>query len=63
MLNKSLLWYKLRHWLFSWRQDEDGDICFVILNRLTFVKYKEHTLIRFDGGKLVKAGKYQGRIN
>ena len=51
--------YKFKHWVFSWKQDEDGDIAFVICNRMAFVKYKEHTIIRFDGNKMMDAEKYQ----
>ena len=53
--------YKFKHWFFSWKQDEDGDLVFVICNRMAFVKYKEHTIIRFDGNKMMHAEKYQGK--
>lgn len=52
--------YKLRHWVFRWKQDDEQDIAFVLFNRIAFVKYKEHTIIRWDGNRLSDAGKYQG---
>lgn len=52
---------KFKYWLSSWKQDEEGDIAFVLFNKLAFVKYKEHTIIRFDGDKMRDAGKYQGK--
>lgn len=61
-INVSLCVYKFRHWCFQWKQDEEGDIVFVIFNCIGFVKYKEHTIVKF--GKIVKeyisARKYQG---
>lgn len=52
--------YRFRHWLFSWRQDGEGDLVFVVANRLAFTKYKEHTLVTWNGDKLEPAGKWQG---
>ena len=50
--------YKLRHWLFSWKQDEEGDIVFSVVNRLHFVKYKEHTIVKFGKMNYSNAPKY-----
>jgi hypothetical protein len=50
--------YRLRHWAFQWKQDNEGDIAFVVLGRIAFVKYKEHTIVRFDGHKMADAPKY-----
>lgn len=57
-------WYKLSHWLFQWRQDVDGDIAFVIMGAIAFVKYKEHTMTYFfwsDSFPKEIAGKWQGK--
>lgn len=58
--NINLSLYKFNHWFFQWKQDEDGGIAFVICNRLAFVKYKEHTIIRFDANKMKMAERHQG---
>lgn len=50
--------YLFRHWLFSWNQDEDGDIAFSIAKRVHFIKYKEHTLVKFGKMNYVRAPKY-----
>lgn len=52
--------YRLEHWLFKWKRDDEGDIAFVLFNWIAFVKYKEHTIIKFNGYKLERAYKYQG---
>jgi hypothetical protein len=44
--------YKFRHWLFAWNVDSEGDIVFSVANVLHFVKYKEHTIVKW--------GKQQG---
>lgn len=55
------LWlYRLEHWLFKWKTDEDGDIAFVLFNWIAFIKYKEHTIINFNGHRLAMAAKWQG---
>lgn len=50
--------YQFVHWLFQWKQDDDGDIAFVIANIITFVKYKEHTMIYFGRNTMKHAPKY-----
>lgn len=50
--------YLFRHWLFQWKQDEDGDIVFSIANRLHFIKYKEHTVVKFGKFDYQNAPKY-----
>lgn len=52
--------YRYWHWLFQWKQDDEGDIAFVICNCLSFVKYKEHTIINLKGASYNPAGKWQG---
>jgi hypothetical protein len=60
ILSFTFISYRIRHFLFQWKQDSEGDIAFVILNRLAFVKYKEHTIISWKGKEMTQAGKYQG---
>lgn len=55
----ALLSYRFSHWAFRWCQDDEGDICFVILGVIGFIKYKEHTIIEWMP-KMESAGKYQG---
>lgn len=50
--------YRFRHWIFQWKQDEEGDLAFVFLGFIAFIKYKEHTLVKFDGHKMADAPKY-----
>lgn len=50
--------YMFRHWLFQWKQDEEGDIVFSVANRLHFLKYKEHTIIMFGKKEFQIAPKY-----
>jgi hypothetical protein len=51
--------YKIHHWMFRWLQDDDSDIAFCLFGVVAFVKYKEHTLIKWLP-KMREAGKYQG---
>lgn len=53
--------YIFRHWLLAWKQDEEGDIALVFFNRLAFVKYKEHTIVRWDGHRMASAPRYVGQ--
>ncbi len=53
--------YRLKHWFFQWKQDDEGDIALVVANLLTLLKYKEHTIVKLNGYKLARAGKYQGK--
>ena len=39
--------YRFSHWMFKWVKDEDGDIGLQIMGVITFIKYKESTLIYF----------------
>lgn len=42
--------YKFKHWAFRWNceAEQDGSsIVFTLFNRIHFLKYKEHTLIKF----------------
>jgi hypothetical protein len=41
--------YRLRHFIFRWVEDEDGDIGLQFFGIVTFVKYKEHTLVYWFG--------------
>lgn len=50
--------YKFKHWLFSWNQDEGGDIVFTVVKILHFIKYKEHTIIKFGKMNYQPAPKY-----
>lgn len=50
--------YLFRHWLFSWKQDEEGDIVFSVANSVHFIKYKEHTIVKFGKMNYAKAPKY-----
>lgn len=50
--------YRFKHWLFSWNQDEEGDIVFSIAKTIHFIKYKEHTIIRFGKYDYKEAPKY-----
>lgn len=50
--------YKLRHFLFSWKQDEEGDIVFSVASILHFIKYKEHTIVKFGKMGYEAAPKY-----
>lgn len=51
-------WRFLNLWLFQWKVDQDGDIAFVIFNRLAFVKYKQSTIINLKGDQYSPAKKY-----
>lgn len=58
-----LVIYRFKHWFFQWKVDEEGDIAFVVMNRMAFLKYKEHTLIKFRGVKgWAPAPKWVGEI-
>ena len=50
--------YRFIHWLFQWKQDEENDIAFVVCNCLVFLKYKEHTIIQWNGASMKSAPKY-----
>lgn len=43
----STMWLRLFLFVFHWVQDEDGDIGLQFFRLITFVKYKEHTLVYF----------------
>lgn len=53
--------YKLNRWMFKWVSDEDGDIGIQIFGVITFIKYKESTLI-YLGKKYQPADKWQGSV-
>jgi hypothetical protein len=44
-----MFWYKIRHAIFKWVEDEEGDLALVVCGFLVLLKYKEHTIVRFDG--------------
>jgi len=50
--------YRFKHWIFQWKQDDENDIAFVIANIITFVKYKEHTIVKFGKNTMRIADKY-----
>ena len=50
--------YKLRHYLFSWSMDDEGDIVFSVAKRLHFIKYKEHTIVKVGKMDYKSAPKY-----
>lgn len=52
--------YKLRHWLFSWNVDEEGDIVFSVAKCIHFIKYKEHTIVKWGKRGYAEAPKYVG---
>lgn len=52
--------YKFRHWFFKWNQDEEGDIVFSVAGVIHFVKYKEHTIVKFGKFGYTEAPKYVG---
>lgn len=42
--------YKFRHWAFRWNceaQEDGASIVFSVFNCIHFLKYKEHTLIKY----------------
>lgn len=55
----SLLSYKIRRSIFRWVQDEEGDIGLEIFGIVSFVKYKEGTIVHWFK-KFNNAEKYQG---
>ena len=56
-MNIQVMWYRLQHFMFSWVQDNEGDIGLQFFRLITFIKYKEHTIIHF-GKKYERAPKY-----
>ncbi len=50
--------YKFRHVVFSWNQDEEGDIVFSVAKVIHFIKYKEHTIVKFGKQGYEQAAKY-----
>ena len=64
LIGWTLLKYKFRHWAFQWNCEaaEDGSsIVFTLFNCVHFLKYKEHTLIKFGHPskfKFEEAAKY-----
>ncbi len=50
--------YKLKHWVFQWKQDNEGDIALVVFGCLVFLKYKEHTIFRIGAKDMKNAPKY-----
>lgn len=60
----SMLSYRVKSSLFSWKKDKDGDLALVVGGLVSFLKYKNGTIIHLRGAKefpLGEAGKYQGR--
>ena len=56
--------YKFKHWAFRWNceAEQDGSsIVFTLFNHIHFLKYKEHTLVKFGHPskfKFEEAAKY-----
>lgn len=50
--------YKFKHFVFSWNQDEEGDIVFSLCKLVHFIKYKEHTIVKFGNKGYQPAPKY-----
>ena len=65
MFRRGLPW-ESRVWLlmrlvFQWRQDDDGDIVFVLFRYFGFIKYKDSTIFKIaDWWKQPEAPKYVG---
>lgn len=51
---------RFRNWAFRWVKDEDGDIGFRLLGIVTFLKYKNHTFVKWFH-KYENADKRQGK--
>lgn len=56
--NLSMLSYRFRHWLFAWKIDDEGDLVFSVGKVLHFIKYKEHTIVKFGKQSYVDAPKH-----
>ena len=52
-----VMWYCFQHFMLSWVQDNEGDIGLQFFRLITFIKYKEHTLI-YIGKNFEPAPKY-----
>jgi len=52
--------YKIRHAMFKWVTDNDGDVGLQIFGVLTIIKYKEHAIFEWFK-RYPDAGRYQGR--
>lgn len=50
--------YAFKHWLFSWNQAIEGNIIFSICHKIHFIKYKEHTSVKFGNLIYTSAPKY-----
>lgn len=50
--------YQFKHWFFRWNVDDDGDIVLSVASILHFIKYKEHTLVKFGRLNYAEARKY-----
>ena len=60
-INTRLTWWQFKNLtMFSWMQDKDGDIAFVVFRKFVFIKYKQSTIFRFGIDGMIEAGKYQG---
>lgn len=55
--------YKFKHWFFKWNVDEEKDLVFSVCNVIHFIKYKEHTVIKFGRKQYESAPKYIKEIN
>lgn len=54
-------WYAFIHWVFRWNaetEQEGGSIVFTLFNFIHFLKYKEHTIIKFGKDRYKPARKY-----
>lgn len=63
MLRIRSMIYKFKHFMFKWNKDADGDIVFSVFGILHFIKYKEHTVIKFGIKNYEQAPKYIGNLN
>lgn len=61
-MNINLWKYRVGVWAFRWVSDNEGDIGFCLLGLITFIKYKEVTLV-YVGCPYGPAGKYQGFVD
>jgi len=56
-MNIQVMWFRLRLFMFRWVQDNEGDIGLEFFRLITFIKYKECTLI-YIGKNFEPAPKY-----
>ncbi len=57
----NIMWHRFKTWAFRWVQDTDGDLGLQVFRVVTFIKYKDSTLVYWGGTPYERAGKYQGK--